>query len=691
MSGRFRLGIDVGGTFTDFVVFDSVTSKVHTLKVPTSSADPSKGILAGLAHLNLPSNEIEGITHGTTTATNALIERRGARTALVTTRGFRDTLEVRRSDREEMYDAHWTPPPPLVPRRNRFEVGERLLWDGQVDSPLDEADLKKIVSVLHVRSIEAVAVCFLHSYQHAQHEQRAKELLEAALPGVFITISSECSKEFREFERASTVAANAFVGPTVHRYMKNLSAGLLSYGLQTSVSIMQSNGGVCTVDEAARLPVRLARSGPSGGAKALERLAELTGIQKLVGLDIGGTSADVSVIVDGKSRWSSPLMVEWGLPLLFPSVDVVSIGAGGGSVAWLDSGGALHMGPESAGADPGPACYGQGGIKPTSTDAHVVLGHVADDFFAEGSMPLLRDYAAEAIRRTVGEPLGLTTEAAAEGMLQILDNLMLGAIRFVTIEKGFDPRDFALVGFGGGGPLHVVELARQLGMKQAIVPSFPGVLSAWGMLTVDRLQDRSRTILRPLAALGEHELHETLASMQEEILVGYREQGLKVDDAVFEYFLDLQYYGQVHAIAVPLDVVAGGALALSEERLSTAVERFHAEHEREYGHSDRNQEVQVVHARVFGRIPVNRITLDTHADAGPDSSGACVGSRSIVSKGKLLEFRVYDRTMLKAGNVVAGPAVIEEVTSTTIVPGDAQLVVDEFLNLIVSINDNGAV
>lgn len=290
---------------------------------------------------------------------------------------------------------------------------------------------------------------------------------------------------------------------------------------------------------------------------------------------------------------------------------LIAIGADGGSVAWLDSGGALHKGPESAGADPDPACYGQAGTKPTSTDAHVVLGHVADDFFAEGSMPLLSEHAAEAVRRTVAEPLGLTTEVAAEGMLQILDNLMLGAIRLVTIEKGFDLRDFASVGFGGGGLLHVVELARELGMKRAIVPSFPGVPSAWGMLTVDRVQDRSRTILQPLAALGEHELREALASIQEEKLAGYCEEGLEVGDVMFEYFLDLQYYGHVHAIAV--------------------------------------------------------------------------------SKGKLLEFRVCDRTLLKAGHVVAGPAVMEEVTSTTILPADALLVVDEFLNLIVSINDNGAV
>jgi N-methylhydantoinase A len=686
---RYRIGIDVGGTFTDFVVYDRTSAETTTLKVPTTPADPSIGIAEGLDRLGIALSEVAGIAHGTTTATNALIERRGAKTAFLTTQGHRDTLEIRRNNRQELYDAQWQPPEPLVPRRHRLEVPERLFWDGQVALELDEDRVRDLCETLRAREIEAVAICFLHAYQHPRHEQRVKELVQEALPDAFVTVSSELSQEFREFERGSTVAANAFVGPRVKQYMTNLRDRMTERGLQGDVAIMQSNGGVCTIDEAAQFPAKLARSGPAGGAMALERLAELTGIRNLVGIDIGGTSADVAMIVDGRTRWASPLQVEWGMPLLFPSVDVVSIGAGGGSIAWIDDGGSLHMGPQSAGADPGPVAYGNGGTEPTSTDAHLVLGRASADAFIGGAMSLDIGLAKEAIRTRVAEPLGLELHEAAEGMLRILDHNMLQAVRLVTVEKGYDPRDFALVGLGGGGPLHVVELARELGMAQAIIPTAPGVLSAWGMLTVDMVQDRSRTVLKRRRAVDNAVLGGTLEELRADIATAFERQGVDPGTVSYEYVLDMQYYGQVFSLPITLEVAASGNGSqpgpehLDDATLTAAEDRFHAEHEREYGHSDRSQEVQIVHARVFGRAVVDKPEIKPGEMSGPDPATAVAGHRDVRFSGEAVRTAIYDRGRLRPGMELEGPAIVNELSSTTVLPPGSRGTVDRFQNIVI--------
>ncbi|MCD9622780.1 hydantoinase/oxoprolinase family protein [Rhabdothermincola salaria] len=708
---RYRIGVDVGGTFTDFVLYDTATAETTTLKVPTTPDDPSIGIIEGIEKLGVPLAEVDGIAHGTTTATNALIERGGAKTAVLVTEGHRDTLEMRRCNREELYDAQWYPPAPLVPRRHRLELKERLFWDGEVAQPLDEEHLRDVIETLQAREIESVAICLMHSYQHPAHEQRVKELVQAALPDAFVTASHECSQEFREFERGSTVAANAFVGPKVRTYMRNLERGLGDAGLTADVAIMQSNGGVCSIDEAASLPVKLARSGPAGGAMALQTLSSLTGIGQLVGIDIGGTSADVSVIVDGTPRWTSPLTVEWGLPLLLPSVDVISIGAGGGSLAWIDEGGVLHMGPQSAGARPGPACYGKGGVRPTSTDAHVVLGRVAADRFLDGEMTIDAELAEEAIATYVAEPMGMSVEEAAAGMVRILDTTMLQAIRFVTVEKGYDPRTFALVGFGGGGPLHVVDLARELGMARAIVPAAPGVLSAWGMLTVDMVQDRSRTVLRRRKAVENDALSDTFAELKDSIAESFHRQGVEDAAITYEYFVDMQYYGQAYSMAVGLSdlterldgpghddirVSEEGVLSVplaldpdarptvTDEVLAEATGHFHDEHAREYGHADPDQEVQFVHARVFGRASVAQLALEPGELVGPDPSAARVGARSMLFDGVRQNTAVYDRSRLRPGNEIVGPGVVEEASSATVLPPGSSATVDPFGNLLIT-------
>ena len=708
---KFRLGVDVGGTFTDFVLYNQDSGETRITKVPTTPANPANGVLNGIAKLGVDLADVESLEHGTTVATNTLIERNGAKTAFLTTEGFRDTLEIRRANRKELYDAQWTPPPALVPRRNRLEIKERLYWNGEVATPLDEDQVQDVIETLKARDIEAVAICFIHSYQHPKHEMLVKDLVQAALPDAFVTASSEVTQEMREFERGSTVAANAYVGPKVQTYLDSLSEGLRGAGLKTDVSVMQSNGGVATLDEAKSVPAKMARSGPAGGAMALQRLSQMIGRSELVGIDIGGTSADVSVIVESRTRWTSPLVVEWGMPILFPSVDVVSIGAGGGSIAWIDEGGILHVGPQSAGADPGPVCYDIGGAEPTSTDGQVVLGRIDPDQFLGGEMKIRKDLAEKAIAETVGNPLSLGLEEAADGLLKIMENNLMQAIRYVTVEKGYDPRDFALVGLGGGGPMYVSNLARELGMKTAIVPTAPGVLSAWGLLTVDMVQDRSKTVLRRRRALRNEDLEETFNDLRESIYKSFLRQGISAKDVAMEYYLDLQYYGQVYSLAVSLgdlaaktgdipskddirvaeagtisiqlDLAPHGKVEVSDDVLDAATDRFHSEHEREYGHADPEQEVQVVHARVFGSASVAKPEIKKGKKGGADSSAAVRTKRAVYFDGGDQETTIYTRDLLKPGNRLAGPAIVEEGTSTTILPPDASLEVDEYGNMII--------
>ncbi len=679
---RFRIGIDVGGTYTDFVVYDRESGSTQTLKVPTTPHDPSEGILGGFEQLGLGFDQIEAVAHGTTVTTNALLERDGAHTALLVTEGFRDLLETRRTNREELYDAQWTPPPPLVRRRDRLEVAERVRWDGEVALELDEERLDDAIETLRLRGVEAVGISFMHAYQHPEHERRVKERVQRALPDAFVTCSSEISQELREFERTSTVAANAFVGPKVKNYMTTLSKRMRDQGFAGEVAIMQSSGGVCTTDEAIRFPARLARSGPAGGAMALERLADLTGERNLVGVDIGGTSADVSVIVDGRTRWTSPLVVEWGMPLLIPSVDVVSIGAGGGSIAWIDAGGALRMGPQSAGAVPGPVCYGKGGENPTATDAHLVLGRTMTGRFLGGQGQFDETLAAQAITEKVADPLGLELREAAQGMLEILNSAMLQAIRFVTVERGYDPRDFALVGLGGGGPLHVAELARELAMKEAIVPRDPGVLSAWGMLTVDMVQTRSRTVLERLEDIQGAELLSVLAELEGSIDEAFDRQGVDPADVKYEHILDLQYHGQTFSLSVKLgDEGVTRSSDLTHAHVSEAGERFHVEHEREYGYSDRGHGLEVVSVRAFGRAEVEKPEPASEAlvQQGPDD--AAIGVQSAWLDGEQHEAPVYDRALLQPGVEISAPAIIVEESSTTVVPPGTRVRLDEFGNL----------
>lgn len=715
---RYRLGTDVGGTFTDLVLYDHKSGDVRTMKVPTTPHNPTEGIMDGIRQLGVDAEELADFIHGTTIATNILLERNGANVAFLTTIGHRDALEIRRGNREEVYSVKWVPPKPLVPRRNRIEVAERMLWNGEILDPVDMDEIDDIIETLRVRNIEAVAICLLHSYANPEHEQLIKKRINEKLPGVFVTISSDLTQEFREFERGSTAAANAYVLPRVARYLDDLSGRMNNEGLDHKPSIMQSNGGVCSIEDASASPVKLARSGPAGGAMALESVSQLIGSDGIVGLDAGGTSADISVVADGKVRWASPLVVDWGLPLLLPSVDVVSIGAGGGSIGWVDEGSVLHMGPKSAGAFPGPACYGRGGQEATATDAQVVLGRISDGKFLDGRMTINAAAAHEAVERRIAGPMGMSVTEAAQGMLTVLDNIMLGAVRLLTVEKGHDVRDFTLAGFGGFGPLHVATLARELGMKQAIVPASPSVFSAWGMLTVDKRQDRSRTILRRRSSINNDELTAILEEQRQSIVDAYKASGHQESDIEFHYFVDLQYYGQTFSLPVPLmqvaettrnvgdesrgagsadfrpsedailsvelEGMADGRLEVTSEVLDNAELRFHDQHRREYGHSDEGAEIQIVHVRVFGSVPVEMLKPAQKPRATTPVSEAVMGTQDVCFDGEVVQTTLFDRTLLHPGHQITGPALIKEPFTCTVVPPDSKVQVDDLENLLIS-------
>lgn len=685
---KYRVAVDVGGTFTDCVVFNEVSGDTHFLKVPSTPQDQSLGVLHGIANLGIAIADIEALSHGTTVATNALIERKGPIIALLATRGFRDSLEIRRGNRQELYDVQWAPPPALIPRRNRFEIRERLLWDGSVYEPLDEGELLDRADVLRERGVEAIAIVYIHSFANDIHEKRTKELLGQQLPGVLICTSSEVCGEIREFERASTTCANAFVGPSIDRYLGNLESGLHARGYKKDVAVMQSNGGVCTSKEARTLPVKVVRSGPAAGAMALAGLSQAIDVPNLVGIDIGGTSADVSIVWEGKPRWTSPTFVEWGLPILFPSIDVMSIGAGGGSIAWIDRGGALHVGPESAGADPGPACYGQGGTEPTSTDAQLLLGRLAPEAFA-GGIRVEPRLAHEAIKKRIAEPMGIDVVEAARGIVEVITNNMLQAIRLVTVERGHDPRDFSLVGFGGGGALYAADLARHLEIGTAIIPFAAGVFSAWGLLTVDWAHDASRTILKKRSIINLAELETVFRSLRVAVCESFVNEGIRLLDVQLNHHLDIQYYGQIHAISVAFGETTNASdvdLALSEADLDKAIDNFHKEHLKEYGHCDLNAEVEIVHLRVFGEstIPKPSPKQQTSSSNALDR-GAFVGERNVAFDGRSVTTNIYRKSLLALGNVIEGPAIVEDIgDSTVVLPPASKAEVDPFLNIVIT-------
>jgi N-methylhydantoinase A len=671
----FRVSIDIGGTFTDFVIHDQEAGRTFTGKILSTPHNPAEGVITGLTQLIAADpGKIEFIVHGTTVGLNAFLERRGTRVLLITTAGFKDVYAIARGDRKKLYDLHYAKPKPLVPPSDVHTVHERLRWDGSVQVPLHPEDFDAIIEKITAEGIDAVAVCFLHANVNPIHEVEARRIIQERLPEVSVSLSHEVAREWREYERTSSVVLNAYIAPVTQGYLKSLETQIADRGVRARLHVMQSNGGVMTSTAARRIPIQTLLSGPVGGTIGGRALSEALDRPNLLCVDMGGTSFDVSLIVDGNLSVSTETALE-GLPVLMSIVDIHTIGAGGGSLAWLEAG-ALRVGPRSAGAAPGPACYGRGGTQPTVTDANLLLGRLNPDYFLGGAMALDPAASKHAIR-TVAEQLGLHDEALAEGILAIINAKMADAMRTITIRRGIDPRDYSLVSYGGAGPMHAVALAEELDISEVIVPWAPGTFSAWGMLQSDIRHDLARTFYAPLA--------DTTPGAIEAIFVELEEQGRQVlraeevpDERMrFVCTADMRYVGQEYFV----NLVVPHEEPITDHSVELMTEQFHAAYHIRYGHSTPGAPLELVNLRVIavGSLP-GRIEGFHPAASGTTEQGR----RRVVFDGVAHDATILQRGTLPLGLAFTGPAIVEEETATTTVPPGWQGRADQLGNLILT-------
>jgi N-methylhydantoinase A len=666
------VAVDVGGTFTDVCVMTRPSGALDVAKVPTTP-DPIDGVLGGLAEAGVDLENMALFCHGTTVATNALITRRLPPSAMVTTRGFRDVIEIRRSTRDDLWDAYKDVAPPYIRRRDRLEVTERVDYAGNLLEPLDEDEARQAAKLLKRRGVEAVAVCFINSYANPANERRMCEVLAEELPDVAISSSSEVLPEIFEHERFSTTVTNAVLGPLVGGYVRRLGGRLRDGGYRGDVLILHSGGGVMTDETASRLAARLAGSGIAAGAVAGREVARLCGYENAIGLDMGGTSADISVVYEGEARVTTDWFVEYGYPIRFPSIEVLTIGAGGGSIAWIDEAGSLRNGPQSAGASPGPAAYGNQSEQPTNTDANVVLGRLGESLVG-GAMRLDRTAAEKAIRSKIAEPLGFSVEEAARAIIRVANANMSDAVRLISLRRGYDPRDFALVVFGGAGPLHGAELARELSIPTVLVPPTPGIWSALGCLQVDIRHDLSVMLLGSASEVDPNEVESRFAELEEEARDLLAAEGVSPEEMTLERSIDMRYLGQWRSMTVRV-----GSPVTS---LEPAIAEFHAEHERVHNYRRDGAPVEIYRLNLRALGAVEKAQLPTYATNG-SGVPAPRERRPVLfdNAEELIETSVFDRSALPAGARFEGPAVIDQFDSTTVVPPDVSVEVDEWLNI----------
>jgi N-methylhydantoinase A len=656
----FRVGVDTGGTFTDFVVIRN--GKIEIFKELSTPRQPDDAIMQGLGRLE--SSSFKEVIHGSTVATNALLERKGARTALLTTEGFEDVLVIGRQTRRELYNIFVTRPEPLVPEGLRFGVRERMLYDGSVEQPLDQSHLRSVIDEVQKKDVESIAVSFLYSFANIAHENAVLAALEPL--GLPVSLSSRILPEYREYERTSTTVINAYLAPVMSRYLLRLQRRLGTVGALTerpyNLRVMQSNGGAVQSLTAASAPVRTILSGPAGGVVGAFHVGQVCGYSKLITFDMGGTSTDVS-LCEKEIKVTHESQID-GMPIGVPMMDIHTVGAGGGSIAELDAGGAMKVGPESAGADPGPICYGKG-ERLTVTDANLILERLRPSFFLGGAMRLATDRIAPALRRLDWTRGWKTPEELAQGVIDVVNNNMEQAIRLISVERGYDPRDFTLFCFGGAGGLHAASLARSLGMRRVVVPRFPGALSALGLLLADVRKDYSRTLLVD-AERYKGELKSALAELHRAGQEELQAEGFKKREIQSMDFVDLRYRGQSYELTLKLE--------------PNFTERFHEAHERRYGYANRGRPIELVNVRstFIGR------TKKPEFKKSPKQRGrpVPVERQPVWIDHKRMRTSIYDRSTLGHGHVIKGPAIIGEYSSTTLVPPDFRCVVDGYLNLV---------
>ena len=679
-----RLAIDIGGTFTDATLIDEETGDVSIAKVLSTPADPSLGFMQAvdrvLAAGGVGAGQVGFVVHATTVATNAIIEGNIARSGFVTTEGFRDLLEIARQVRPSLYDTQFEKTRPLVPRDRAVTVRERLGPAGEVLTPLDDDSVREAAAILRREGVESVAVCLLHAYVNPEHEERVGAILAEELPGIPISLSAEVAPEFREYLRASTTVINAVIRPVVERYLERIEGRLAAAGVEAKLLVMQSSGGVFSSEAARMRPVFMVESGPAAGVIASAYLGETLGHPDILSFDMGGTTAKVGLIQGGRPSVTKDYNVGGhagagigamslsGYPVRTPVVDLVEIGAGGGSIAWVDSGGLLRVGPRSAGADPGPVCYRNGGTEPTVTDANVVLGRLNPGYFLGGEIGLDVEGARRAIEERCAGPLGLSVIEAANGIVEIANAAMVNALHLISVQRGYDPRDFVLVGFGGAGPVHANALMRDAEIPSLLIPRSPGIFSATGLLTTDLKRDAAVTIMRRLDALDLAEVEATFTRLEEAGREELEREGVADEAIEFARQVDLRYVGQSYELTIP----AGDGMT----------ERFHLEHDRTYGFAAPDEPVEVVSLRLtsVGRIakpPPRRL------EAGGRPEPKERRPVYFAEAGDYVDCPIYDRYALPGGATFAGPVVVEEFDSTTVVHPGFTVHVDDVGNLII--------
>lgn len=676
---RYLVAVDVGGTFTDYVRYDRDSGAVDVWKTLSTPADPTDGLLHGLERIDEPS-AIETIRLGTTIATNAILERSGAEVAYLATAGFRDVPFIQRGNRRGHYDITWIKPEPLVRHRHCYDIPERIDRDGNVVETLDEDAVRGVARRLREEgSVAAVAVSYLFSFLDPRHERRTAEILAEELPGIPVSISYDVLPRWKEYERASTTIADAYLKPLVSRYLGQMLGRLGDAAPVAQISIIKSNGGEMTVEAASSAPIHMTVSGPSGGVIGAADLARRIDRPDVVTLDMGGTSTDCSTIVGCTPSFTTSFEIEWGLPIQVPMIDIRTIGAGGGSIAWVDKGGMLRVGPQSAGAEPGPACYGKGDLA-TVTDANLMLGRINPANFLGGSMALDLERSRRAIADVAGK-IGYTPQAAALAIVHIANTNMVGALRAVLLERGHDPRDFTLFAFGGAGPLHLGALMAEAGIPRGLVPNHPGQFSAYGFVTADARVDRHRTVQTTSAAFQPDAAAAIMRALLDDAIAELRHQGF-AGDIELGAALDMRYFGQNYELEIPLPQPG-----LEGQTPEAVWEAFHQGHKARFGFDMRGALIEIIN---FVVTAIGRTEKPVPPRAAvADGPGQVIDRRPVVFQEGTLETAVYDRAALRAGHVIDGPALIEEAASVTVLQADQRLEVDGMGNLLLSFREAG--
>ena len=677
-----RIATDIGGTFTDLVALDE-GGNMCTVKGNTTPPHFENGVINIVKSSGLKSDEITAFIHGTTTIINALTERKGARTALITTKGFRDILEIARCNRPDLFNLVFAKPRPFIPRFLRCEVEERISSEGDIIRELNRKDVEEAVAYLKKEGVEAIAICFINAYVNDEHERRTAEIVRELWPEVFVTVSGQVTREWREYERTSTVALNAYVGPIASRYVDSLEGKLTEAGVSAPKYIMQSNGGTTTFDGAKIAPINIVESGPVAGVFGSAVLGQVIGEKNLIAFDVGGTTAKCSLIDGGEVKITTSYRIERtdrnaGYPIMVPVVDIVEIGNGGGSIAWIDKTGSLRVGPQSAGADPGPVAYGRSGTEPTTTDACLIAGRLSPNNF---DSEVNTSSVEEALLSKVGKPLGQDAKQAAVSVIRVAEANMHNALKLISVRHGYDPRDFAMVAFGGGGPMHAVSLARELGIRKVIIPVAASVFSAWGMLMTDMRHDFIQTRISLLSETPAKELDHMWEELIEEAKKEYKTQGVAENTMTYTYYADMRYSGQEHTVKVQVP-----APSWDDEMKVEIMKRFHKAHEHYYTYKLEGTPVEIVnlHLAVYSRMEKPKLNKLTKQTASINQ--AQLEEREVYfTRSGWLKTPIYDRKALLAGAEITGPAIVEEKAAATLVgPGDT-LHVDEYGNLVITV------